>query len=285
MINRIRTAFVMAIISGLGASASAQDGRVLLKLNDKAGQETRYVITAAVDTSVTPQGPDGLSNKVRKELSATVLVRTVEARAAGQINQEAVIEAISARTLVNGVEVPTLAGKLAGKQVDLTLDEFGEVLKVSMPEEAARVGLAEILLSLGGWLPKGEVGVGQDWKPGPRGFFYSQSLADISKSPSVLYKLSSLGDTASIEGAITLDQSGASILTTDAGPLNVNVIAKGEGSTRFVYDVASSRITEAMTETRLEGRLANVSPGPPGVSRSRGGSVVETSKVSVKLAQ
>lgn len=285
MINRIRTAFVIALMSGLAASASAQDGRVLLKLNDRPGQETRYVITASVDTSVTPHGADGLSNRVRKELTATVLVRTVEADSAGQVGQEAVIESISARTSVNGVELPTAAAKLAGKQVDLTLDEFGEVLKVSMPEEAARVGLAEILLSLGGWLPKAEVGVGDDWKPGPRGFFYSQTLSDISKSPSVLYKLSSLGDTASIEGAITLSQSGASILTTAEGPLNVNVIAKGDGTTRFVYDVASGRVTEALTETRLEGRLANVSPGPPGVSRSREGSVVETSKVSVKLAQ
>jgi hypothetical protein len=63
------------------------------------------------------------------------------------------------------------------------------------------------------------------------------------------------------------------------------VIAKGSGTTRFEYDVESSRIIQATTETRLEGRLANVTPGPPGVSRSREGSVVETSKLSIKLAQ
>src|SRR5215213_10533327 len=275
MINQIRTAVMIAIIFGLALSAAAQDGRVLLKLNNKAGQENRYIINAAVDTSVTPQGADGLSNKVRKELSATIVLRTVAASGAGQISQEVVIESIAARTSVNGVDVPTLAGSLVGKKIELTLDEAGEVLKCLMPQEAARAGLAEILLSLGGWLPKGSVGVGESWKPGSRGFFYSQSLADISKSPSVLYKLSSLGNTASVEGAVALEQSGASILTTAAGPLDVNVIAKGSGTTRFEYDVESSRIIQATTETRLEGRLANVTPGPPGVSRSREGSVLE----------
>lgn len=285
MINRIRIAFATALIIGQALAASAQDGRAVFKLNDRAGQEDRYVVSASVDTSVTPQGADGLSNRVRKELSATVVVRTLAAAEAGHISHEAFIESIEARTSANGVEIPAPTSGLAGKKVELTLNEFGDVLKISMPEEAARAGLAEILLSLGGWLPKGEVGVGESWKPGPRGFFYSQSLADISKSSAVVYKLASLGKTASIEGAITLAQSGASILTTENGPFNVNVIAAGSGATRLEFDVEASRVIQAVTETRLEGRLAHVTPGPKGVSRTREGSVVEVSKVSVKLAE
>ena len=285
MIKIIRIAFVLALIFGQALSAAAQDGRVLLKLNNTAGQEDRYVITASVDTSVTAQGAGGLNNKVRKELSATILVRALGAGEAGPINQEAVIESIARRVSVNGVDVPAPGSSLIGKKVEITFDENGQVLRCSMPEDAARAGLAEILLSLGAWFPRSEVGVGESWQPGGRGFFYAQSLADISKSPSVLYRLSSLGDTASIEGGITLEQSGSSVLTTSEGALNVNVIAKGSGTTRFEYDVKSSRILEAVTETRLEGRLANITPGPPEVSRRREGTVVETSRVSVRLAK
>ena len=92
------------------------------------------------------------------------------------------------------------------------------------------------------------------------------------------------GDTAVIDGAITISQSGGARVTTAHGPLNVNAIGAGKGKSRFEYDVAGNRMLNGETEIKFEGRLANVVPAANSAKAiSREGSFVETAKFTIKI--
>jgi hypothetical protein len=273
--------------------ASAQD-RVSLKPVFKPGQEYRYLINASVDTQVTPAGSNGIASNVHRETVATVVIRAATTEK-GDLTNEAVIESITIRTTVDGVEKPATGASLIGRKIEYQLDSEERVMKVSLPETVGETGLAEVIFSLGRWAPAGEVAVGQTWGQGSGGdnlardfeYISATTGAEISKRSTISYKLSSLnGSKAIIEGAITLNKSGTSLLTTRDARIDVGVIAAGNGKTLIEYDVAGSRIIAATTETSFEGRLSNTLPSGKGEKpQPREGKLVETAKSSVKLIQ
>jgi hypothetical protein len=222
------------------------------------------------------------------------MLRTV-ASEKGELTNEAVIEAITTRTTVDGIDKPGAGSSLVGAKIEYRLDELGRPIKVSYPKAAGETGLAELILSLTRWVPASEVEVGQTWGQGSAGeslvgdygYIYTSNISDIAKAATISYKLSKVdGDNALVEGTIALSQSGAVLLTTRDGRLNVNVIASGKGSSRVEYDLASSRIVAATTETSIEGRLANIPPSAEGKKMEpREGSLVETAKFSIKLVK
>lgn len=275
-------------------TASAQVGRVSLRPVFKPGQEYRYVINGSVDTHVTPAGPNGIASTIHRETVATVVIRAV-AGDKGTLTNEAVIEAITTRTTVDGVERPAAGNSLAGQKIEYRLDSEDNLMKVRLPETAPETGLPQLLFSLGRWAPPSEVAVGQTWGQGPGtenlagNFEYIglTTIAEISKRAAIAYKLASVnGSTALIEGAITLSQSGLSLLTTKDARIDVVVIASGSGRTTIEFDVAASRIISITTETSIEGRLSNTLPKAEGEKlQPRESKVVETAKTSVKLMQ
>jgi len=275
-------------------TASAQLGRVSLKPVFKPGQEYRYLINASVDTQVTPTGSNGIASKVHRETVATVVIRA-SVTEKGDLTNEAVIESITTRTTVDGVDKPAAGGSLVGRKIEYQLDSADRVMKVSLPETFSETGLAEVIFSLGRWAPAGEVAVGQTWGQGSLGenlvgdfeYISATTGAEISKGATISYKLSSVnGSKAMIEGAITLNKSGTSLLTTRGARIDVGVIAAGNGKTLIEYDVAGSRIIAATTETSFEGRLSNTLPTREGEKpQPREGSLVETAKSSIKLIQ
>jgi hypothetical protein len=294
MVNRTRVFIISLMLSMIAVEASAQNERVSLKPNIKPGRESRYQITAAVDTVVTPQGANGLSSNVHRELAATVTVRTGVSDKGGVIH-EATIESINSGAAVDGADNSSNAATLVGQKIEFVLDASGRVAKCSIPQKAVDAGLAELIFSLTSWVPYGEVSVGESWgstdgnvaTAGEFGYISSTRIADISKGAATTYKLASVDrGKATIEGAIALKQSGASMLTTKEGRMNVNVIASGKGTTRVEYDVEGSRIVQATTDTTLEGRLAHIAPTREGEKmQPREGSLVETSRFSIKLVQ
>ncbi|HEX8184325.1 MAG TPA: hypothetical protein VF747_06230, partial [Blastocatellia bacterium] len=230
---------------------------------------------------------------VHRELTATIIVRTGASEKGGIIH-EATIESISSRAAVDGADNEPGAGSLAGQKIEFMLDDSGRVAKCSIPQKAADAGLAELIFSLTSWIPSTDVSVGQSWGPGEGntlageyGYISSTRIADISKGAITTYKLAGVdGGKAMIEGEIALSQSGASILTTKDGRMNVNVIAAGKGTTRVEYDVKGRRIINATTDTTLEGRLAHIAPTREGEKmQPREGALVETSKFSIKLVE
>ena len=271
-------------------SASAQARQVSLKPELKPGQENRYVISISVDTRVTPTGANGLATVVHKESTATVLLRGVASD-----KGEAVVEAFTTRTTLDGADTSALETSLVGQKIEYQLDSQGRALRVSFPLAAGETGLAELLFSLARWVPSNDVSVGQTWGQsiaidsltGDYGYISAPSIAEIPKSATVSYRLSSLdGYKAVIDGAITLNQSGSCSLTTKQGRLNVTAIAEGKGSTRVEYDLSAGRIIAATTETAFEGRLINMAPTREGEKlQPREGSIVETAKFSIKLVQ
>lgn len=152
-----------------------------------------------------------------------------------------------------------------------------------------------MLFSLTKWVPASEVTVGQTWGngagseslSGDYGYVAATNISEIVTGARISYTLSGIqGDNALVQGVIALNQSGAAQLTTKQGPLSVNVIAAGKGSSRVEYDIAASRIISATTETSLEGRLSNIPPAAKGAKlQPREGSVVETARFSIKLAK
>lgn len=283
---------ILGLVFSLMAStsASAQARQVSLKPELKPGQENRYVITISVDTRVTPTGANGLATVVHKESTATVLLRGVAAD-----KSEAVVEAFATRTTLDGADTSALETSLAGQKIEYQLDSQGRAVRVAFPTAAGETGLAELLFSLARWVPNNEVSVGQTWGQsiaidsltGDYGYISAPSIAEIPKSATVSYSLSSLdGDKAVIDGAITLNQNGSGSLTTKQRRLNVTAIAEGKGNTRVEYDLSASRIIAATTETSFEGRLMNMAPTREGEKlQPREGSVVETAKFSIKLVQ
>jgi hypothetical protein len=282
----------LVLFSALMAAtiAGAQSGRVSLNPVLKPGQENRYIISASVDTHVSPAGANGVASNVHRETTATVLFRAVASEKGEPVGQ-AFIEAIATRTTVDGVDRPAPGSSLVGQKIEYQLDSQGRVTKVSLPQPASETGLAELIFSMTRWAPVGEVAVGQSWGqsgetiPGDYGYISAASISEIAKGATISYKLSAVdGDRAIINGAIALNQNGASSLTTRDGRINVTVIATGNGNTRVEYDVTAGRIVAATTESSLEGRLVTVAPKPAGEKlQPHEGSLVETAKFSVKL--
>jgi ribosomal protein L35AE/L33A len=285
MVTRTKIISSLLLILLTSTAALAGDGPVRLRPDFKPGDENRYLITAAVATSVEPAGENGISSSSRREVTATILLRTVGVGQSGEVSQEAIIEAASSSAAVNGVEAPSKAGTLVGKKIVFTINSSGHLLKCSMPELASELGLADMLFAMARWFPHEDRAVGHTWKASGQGPVYADGLSEISKNSTTDYRVTAVDkNTASIEGAVSLSQSGASVLSTGNGRLNINVAASGSGRTRFDYDIAGRRITGGETETRLEGRLSNILPTAAGQKMlTREGSLVETARFSIKL--
>jgi len=283
MVTKIRIALVIISILAAASGAAAEE-RVRLQPGFKAGQQVRYMITAAVETGVTPSGPDGLSFHARREISALVTLNTVAVEDSGEVRLDATIESINFRSVANGVEQQTAVAELLGKKIEMTLTQSGQVLKLSFPTPAERTGLVELLINSMRWFPAGEVAVGQTWEAGGQGPIYSESLSDVAKNATTVYRLVAASDgAAAIEGVTTLDQSGAAVLNANDGRTNVNVVAGGKGSSRFDFDLKAGRIIGGSIESRFEGKLAHIAPAREGERlQPREGSLVETAKYSIK---
>jgi hypothetical protein len=287
---------LLSLAIGLIAAtcASAQARRVALKPTLLPGQEVRYAVNVSIETRVIPSGDDGIASAVHKESTATVVLRGVAADK-GESSIEATVEAFSTRTTVDGVDAPDPDDSPIGQKVEYELDVHGRAIRMSFPQAAGRAGLAEMLFNLARWIPSSEVSVGQSWGQsiaidslaGDYGYVAAPSIAEIPKRATVSYRLSSLdGNTAVIDGAINLNQSGSCILTTKQGRINVTGIAEGKGNTRVSYDLNAGYVTAATTETTFEGRIANIAPTRDGEKlKPREGSIVETARFSIKLAQ
>src|SRR5262245_4008287 len=291
----VRERIILGLFLMLLASVNvfAQSGPVSLKPMLKPGQEARYVINASVDTNVTPTGENGIASIVHRETTATVLLRAVVDEKDG-VSNEALIEAIKTRTTVDGVERPAIGSSLVGLKIQYRLDAMGRLIKGNFPPAARDAGLAELIFSLTRWVPAAEVAVGATWGQGSAGesmvgdfgYISASAISDIVSGATISYRFSRIKkDTAIVDGTIGLNQTGASLLTTRQGPLNVNVIAAGKGTARVEYDLAASRIIAATTETSLAGRLANIPPSEGKKLQSREGSVLESAKFSIKLVQ
>jgi hypothetical protein len=271
-------------------TVAAQSQRVSLSPALKPGQENRYIFTASVDTHVSPTGANGIASNIHKETTATVLLRAV-ADDKGDPVDEAIIEAIATRSTIDGIDRPTIVSTLVGQKIEYRLDSLGRVENVKLPQAAAETGLAELIFSLTGWSPASEVSVGQIWAqgvgnpPGDYGYISADGISELTKGAATSYKLSAIdGNKATIDGAIALNKSGSSSLTTRDGRINVAVTAGGNGRTRIEFDVSAGRILAATTESSFEGRLATIAPKPAGEKlTAREGSLVETAKFSVKL--
>ncbi|HEY3135119.1 MAG TPA: hypothetical protein VGL29_03605 [Blastocatellia bacterium] len=287
MIKKFQAITVLFFLLTLLVGASAQSG-VSLKPVIKVGEENRYLVNAVVDTRVTATGGGGIASDVHRETTATILLRAVT-NEKGMLVYEAVIEAIVTHTSVDGIGQASEEASLLGQKIEYRLDSTGQLAKASFPEAAGGTGLPELVLSLTKWAPAGEVTVGQSWGTGTGdyGYIAAPGMAEVAKGAAVSYRLSSLGGgKASIEGTITLKQSGASRIRTAQGSLNVNAVATGKGSSRIEYDATAGRVIAATTETSLTGRLANIPPAPEGVKlQPREGSFIENAKFSITLVQ
>jgi hypothetical protein len=268
------------------ATAIAQD-RVSLRPILKVGDESRYAINASVETTVTPKGADGLRASSREELTATVLVRTLRLSDAGEVDQEAVVEAISFSASKEGVVNPPGAKEVSGRKIEFALDPAGYLTRCSIPESRGYLALADLLFSMARWRPSGDVALGEAWETIGRGPLFTDRLSEVSIGANTVYKLATLAKgAASIEGAITLNQRGSSVFNAVGGSINVSVIASGKGTAHVDVDVDGGRVTGGATEGRVEGALINIQPTAAGEKmHPREGSLVETAKFSIKLIQ
>jgi hypothetical protein len=294
MQNEKRLIFGLIFLLLVSSIAGAQSRQVSLRPVLKPGQENRYVVNISIETRVTALGDDGLASVLTRESTATVLLRGV-AGDKGNVSNEAIIEAFTARATLDGVETPTAEPSVVGQKIEYDLDSQGRAIRSSFPLPAGRAGLAELLFSLARWIPSNDVSVGQSWGQaiaidslsGDYGYVAAPSIAEIPKRASVSYKLSSLeGDRAVIDGVIALNQSGSCLLTTKQSRINVTATGNGKGSTRVEYELSGSRVISATTETSFEGRLIHIAPTREDEKpQPREGAVVETSKFSIKLVQ
>ena len=283
---RFRTAFALLAVVMYAAAAVAQD-RVSLRPRFKAGDESRYTISASVETTVTPKGSDGIGGTFRGELTATVLVRTLSLSDAGEVNQEALVEAISFSSGKGGVVSPPSTKEVAGKKIEFAVDPSGYLSRCSIPESPGYLTLADLLFSIARWYPAGEVAVGGSWEATGQGHMYTSRLSEISTGANTVYKLTSLAKgIASIEGAVALNQSGSTVFNAGGGFIYVSVIASGKGTARVDVNVSAGRLIGGTTESRVEGTLLNIQPTAAGEKmHPREGSLVETSRFSIKLSQ
>jgi hypothetical protein len=285
---RAKTGFALLALVMYAAVATAQD-RVSLRPIFKVGDQSRYIIKASVETIITPKGSDGLGGTSRGELSATVAVRTISLGAEGEVNQEAVVEAISFSSSVGkgGVVSPPSPNEIAGRTIEFAMTPSGRLLRCSIPESPGYLTLADLLFSVARWYPAGEVAVGESWEAIGQGHMYTARLSEISTGARTVYKLaSSTKGVASIDGAVTLTQSGSSVFNAGGGLINVSVIASGKGTTHIDWDVSVGHIIGGSTESRVEGTLVNIQPTAASEKmHTREGSLVETSTFSIKLIQ
>jgi hypothetical protein len=279
---RFRTAVTIFVLVIYGAVANAQD-RVSLRPGFKAGDENRYTVSATVETTVTPKGAGGLGGNSRGQLTATVSLRVISVKES-EIQLEATVEAISFSSSKAGApeskEVP-------GKKIVFGITPSGQLLKCSIPDSPGYLALADLLFSTFGWYPGGDVNVGGTWEAPGRGTLFTERLSEASMSSNTTFKLSSLSKgVASIDGAITLNQSGSSVFNPGGGSVNVGISASGKGSAHVDMDVSAGRVIAGTTECRVEGTIVNVQPTAAGEKMNpREGSLVETSKFSIKLIQ
>ena len=283
---RARAGWVAIALLMYAAAAVAQD-RVSLRPGFKVGDESRYTITASVETTVTPKGSDGIGGTSRGELTATVVVRTLGLSETGEVNQEALVEAINFRSGKGGVVSPPGTNEVAGKRIEFATGPSGYLSRCSIPESRGYLALADLLFSMARWRPAGEVAVGGSWEAIGRGHLYTDRLSDVSIGANTVYKLASLAKgIASIEGAVALKQNGSSVFDAGRGFINVSVIASGTGTARVDVDVSNGRLIGGTTESRVEGALINIQPTAAGEkTHPREGSIVETSKFSIKLIE
>ncbi len=282
---KTKVIFILFVILMTTVSAAAQDP-IGLGPTFKPGQQARYVITAEVDQVVTPTGGGGISNGLHREFTATILVRTTGIDDKGLVTQEATVEEASFSNLIDGKLDRLSNGPAPGERIELKFFAPGNLQKATFSQEASGLGLADLIISLLRWFPATDISASRTWTS-YQPALYSTGMRQIATGSAANYKLVSIeGGTAIIEGAITLNQSGGSRIFTTDGPLDVNAIGAGKGSTRFEYDVAGNRFLSGVSETRFEGKLANIVPSADGEkSRAREGSFVETAKFTIKLVQ
>ena len=281
---RVRTAFALLALVMYAAVATAQD-RVSLRPSFKVGDESRFAISASVETTVTPKGAEGIGGTSRGELTATVLVRTVGVSKDGQVEQEALVEAITFSSTKAGVASPPSTKEIAGRKIEFAMTPSGHLLKCSIPESPGYLTLADLLFSIARWYPAGEVAVGGSWEALGRGHLYTDRLSETSMGANTVYKLASLAKgMASIDGAVTLNQSASSAFNPGGVFKNVSVVASGKGTAHIDVDVSAGRMIGGTTEARVEGTLVNIQPTAAGEKiNPREGLLVETSKFSIKL--
>jgi hypothetical protein len=278
--RRTALALLMLLISAV--TAVAQD-RVSLRPGFKPGDESRYIINASVETTVTPKNSDGIGGTSRGELTATVLVRTLSL-SDGEVNQEALVEAISFSA---GKGTGASTKEAAGKKIEFAIGPTGYLTKGAIPDSPGYQALADLLFSTARWRPAGEVSVGGSWSALGLGHLYTDRLSEIPMGASTVYKLDSLNKgVASIEGKVTLNQNGSSVFDAGKGSIKVSVIASGSGMTKVEVDVNTGRVISGATESRVEGSLINIQPTAAGEKmQPREGALVEASKFSIRLVQ
>lgn len=276
------TAVALLVLFISAVTAVAQD-RVSLRPGFKAGDESRYLINASVETTVTPKGTNGIGGTSRGELTATVIVRTLSV-SEGEASQEALVEAIS---FSSGKGAGENAKEVAGKKILFAIGPTGYLTKGSIPGSRGYQALADLLFSTARWRPAGEVSIGGSWDALGLGHLYTDRLSEISMGATTVYKLASLAKgIASIEGKVNLTQNGSSNFDGGNGLLKVSVVASGNGMTKVEIDVNTGRVISGVTESRVEGALINIQPTAADEKmQPREGALVETSKFSIKLIQ
>jgi hypothetical protein len=209
------------------------------------------------------------------------------------IYYEAVIEAFEARATVNGVDAAANVKGAVGQKIGFALDAAGHIVRCVAPMEAARTGLLDLLLSMLGWSPARPLAVGQTWAapfdhdlPG-YGYVSAAPMSSVPKMAQTAYTFIALNDNlAVVEGAITLNQPGATMIDFPAAKMKVNLLAAGTGTTRIVYNVTTSRLASAVSESTLKGRVVNIAPTRAGEKmQPREGALTETAKFAIKLMQ
>ncbi|HKA21404.1 MAG TPA: DUF6263 family protein [Blastocatellia bacterium] len=282
---RFRTAMTLLVLVVLGAVANAQD-RVSLRPDFKAGDENRYTVNALVETIVTPKGPAGIGGNSRGQLTATVSVRVISIKE-GVIEQEALVEAISFNANKAGSPAVSESKEVAGKKIEFAITSAGQLLKCVIPDSTGYLALADLLFSVFRWYPAADVNVGGTWEALGRGNLFTERLSEASMSASTIYTLAALSKgVASIDGAVTLNQSGSSVFNPGGGKVNVSVTASGKGSAHIDMDISAGRLIAGTTESRVEGTLVNIQPTAAGEKMNpREGSLVEMAKFSIKLIQ
>lgn len=271
--------------------------------NGLSGSERREM-SATLLLRVSVPAPPGANKNIAKAKDTTIVgtglphsretfVWESETGAKEALSYEAVIEAFDLRRTINGADSPSNVKSAVGQKIAFSLDAAGRVVKCAIPVEAAREGLADLLFSMLGWAPAAPLAVGQTWTspaasdPLGYGYISATAMSSVPKYAKATYTLSALdGGRAVVEGAITLQQEGASMLPLPAVQPKVNLIAAGRGTTRIEYDTATSRLASAMSESVLKGKVVNIPPTLAGEKmQPREGALTETAKFSIKLVQ
>ena len=277
----IRQLAMFTVLASIAIGQASAQERVSLKPVFKADQESRYVIAGAVETTISPSGTNGIAYNLRREMNATVLIRTIKA-GDNEVTLEAVVESVTSNSSAAG-SGPVEA---AGKKIELTISCTGQLLKCSIPNSFAYQTVADLLLSTIAWNPRAEVKIGDSWENNGSGPVHSDRLSAITRDAKTSYKLASLANgVASIEGAATLSENGTSPLNS-GGVSDIAVIAGGKGISHVDFDTNAGRILGAVTDSHLEGKASYTRPSAAGEKlQSREGSLMETSKFSIKLIQ